>query len=677
MKRMKRMKRMEHVSKAIALLLVSVMGLSACGSQQSEADDSSKKEETNKQDASDVQNYWEMLDSVSDTSELPDWTGDTLEVTVWVAGGTETIFGAISDTNVTFKELERVTGVKFNVEDSFGNGGDSIDAKMPKLVASGDFPTMVYAWDCSSQMTELFEHGYLADLTEYYEDGSLDQMEYWVPSDVFGDVIYSNMKSEDGRYYMIPATINSISQFYDAYGYSPEEYDSGYYYTYMESPTNSRGYPSNSGTVYIRDDVLQALYPDALTMEDIRQIYMENGTFTEEEVYDVKLENYEEFFDLLRDVKELLKSGDYVGLDGKALEVTYGPNADTDNWNWMSVLPQLVAGQPMDVNYFTNINNEATKASEMMERTFMTEEVVGYMKGLNALVNEDVISQTSLVDNAATFSEKCLNGHYAVYYGYVDDPANIDGGEEGWAYRPLYVRDYLWEDLGGYYSVSGSAYWGIFKDSVTEEQMDQLIHCINYLNSEVGEKNFIWGPESAGLFEEDENGIRTYTDSELMAAMVAKEDNKAPLKYGIKCNTVSEPAFSTIPLGSGGRFFSYQYMNAETAERRESDARLYYNPGVLGNGSMYEIHTMIATNSSAHGFGAQNVEGMAQWWSARAGFENQLKRTIATTPDKFEQELNNLLQYSIDNGMTDEALEEFGEKFYEANKEYFPNVSAD
>lgn len=645
----------KRVSTVLALAMASSMTLSAAGSVS----------------ASEAGNYWELLDSVTDTSELPDWTGDTLEVTIWVAGGTDALFDAISDTNVTFKELERVTGVKFNLEDSYGNNGDTIDAKMPKLIASGDLPTMVYSWNTDSQMAELWEHGYLADLTEYYENGSLSHLQHWAPTELLHDSYYSSMHDEEGNYYLVPNAAGSALTYYESIGYAPEEFELEYYNMYGSTPSNAAGFPTNY-TVFVRDDILQSLYPDALTMDDIKALYLENGEFTEEQIFDLPLESSEDFFNLLRDMKEELAAGEYVGLDGNALEVTYGPNADTDNWDWLNYLPAFVDGNQAGVDYFLTASREETDSTQLFELSYKTDKMISFMKGLNELVNEDVVSQNSLVDNAATFNEKLLNGHYAVVYGGAAASNQIwavEDEESSWSYRPIWVKN-IDETYGGLVSGATPSYWGIFKDSVTDEQLEQLVHCIDYLNSTVGTNNFLWGPASAGLFEEDADGNRTYTDADVEACMIKGEDNDAAVKYGLYCVSVSEPSYANtlLKLSGGVSLLAPKYLAASSLDRVESNAMKYYNPGTLEGWSKLENSDLIKTNCTLYGFGVTNAEGMEQFWAARTGFENKLKKVIAGSTENFDQELNNVIQYAEENGLTEEAVLEFNEKFAEANK---------
>lgn len=101
----------------IALLLVAIMCLSACshtGTEVANDPQTPASEGTNAAEgtieagetsAPEAKNYWEMFDEVSDTSELPDWPGETLEINIWYAGGTNYTLGTIPEGDVVFKEI--------------------------------------------------------------------------------------------------------------------------------------------------------------------------------------------------------------------------------------------------------------------------------------------------------------------------------------------------------------------------------------------------------------------------------------------------------------------------------------------------------------------------------------------------------------------------------------------
>ena len=662
----------KKVTSAIALTLSAMLCLSACGEKAA----TGEKEKTSSQDVSaateqeETKPYWELLDQVSDTSELPDWTGETLEITIWFAAGTAGMTGEIPETDVAYKEFERVTGVKFNLDESFDNGGNNIDAKLPMVIASNDLPTIILGYDIDKQMRELYDEGYLADLTEYYNNGDLDQLLQWLPLEEMEDRVYSAAKTEAGEYYLLPqgdGSMSVLTNVYNATGYTPEIYDKEYYANYGKTPQSATGM-STGHTFYVRDDILKALKPDALTRAEIEQIYMENGTYTEEQIYAVDLNSRDEFFEFLRDVKALIADGSYVGLDGAPVEVTYGPHMETDNWFWMVYMPNLLDGIPWGTDYFCSADRTATAPSDLLQKAYLSDYYVDYMKDLNALVREDVISQNSLLDNRSIFTEKTNNGHYAVVY-VNGDIQQVNGGDE-WSYTPIWVNAPYNADFGGFSTANYAAYYGIFKDTLSDEQLDQLIHAINYLNSVVGMNNFYWGPETAGLFTEDADGNRTYIDEELLKCMLENEDNGAAKKYGLMNNAVSEGGFGVRPQGIAYTLLAPKYLAAGNAELNVINALTYYNPGILSGQSLGENSIYLSDGCEVYGSLGTQVDGLNQFWSARNGFENQLKKVIvADSEADFEKQLEELKIFAEENGFTDEALAEFNDLFVEANED--------
>lgn len=671
------MKKTKKITRMSALALASMLCFSACGNQSAQ-ESTDKKESTGiasqvekTSEVAEALPYWELLDQVSDTSELPDWDGDTLEITIWYAAGTAGVEGEIEETDVVLKEFERVTGVRINAEESFDNGGNNIDAKLPMVVASNDFPTIVYGYDIGQQLSELYENGYLADLTEYYENGDLDQLTKWFPLEEMETTVYSSCRNADGEYYLIPGGAGDASGLINQWskvGYYPEEvFDQEYYSVYGVRPQSSTGRNSNHA-IWVRDDILEVLKPDALTVSEIQQIYVEKGTFTEEQIYSVDINSSEEFFDFLRDIKELLASGEYKGLDGKPMEVTYGPNTESDNWYAMCYWPSLIDGVNSD--YFSLVNKAAKDESEVMQWAFTHDYFVEYMKEYNKLVREDVVAKDSFLDNSATYSEKLNNLHYAVTYSEkMTNIVETAGSEIG--YSPIWVNTPYNTEIGGTYAISNyNIAFGIFKDALSEDEMDQLIHAINYLNSVVGTKNSFWGPKSAGLFTEDESGNRKYVDTEVYNCMILNEDNGANKKYGLTNSKVGQRAFSNMPLSIISSVLTPSYLAASDMERNANNALTYYIPGVLPGQSYQENVTYLDVDHKVYGPLAKQIQGLADFWTARNGFENQMKKVLVAESDSdFDKQFENLKVYAKENGLTDETLKEYNALYVEANRE--------
>lgn len=666
--------KVKKINKLLSVMLAATMCLSAvaCGQEEKQKESTAEstkpvEESTSESQMEEPPMYWEMLDEVSDTSELPDWTGDVLEVNVWVAGGSEAIIGEISDTNVTFKELERVTGVRFNPDESFGNNGANIDAMIPRLVAADNFPDIMFTWDSYTQLADLYENGYLVNLTPYYEQGYLDHVLHWTPMDVFGDLVYAPATTEDGECYFIPNTFNIVNS-YDAYGYDIEEYDTQEF-TLKATAANLAGGGPLGQCIYVREDILQALYPDSYTRAELEQLYIDNGKFTEEEIFDIPLEDLDDFVGMLYDIQELIAGGEYVGLDGRTMEVTFGPHTEVDNWYWMVYLPSFVAGFGAGSDYFTYVDRTAESESDVMVRSIDSPQYKNWMRTLNQLVNDDVMAQNSLVDNSAAFNEKWLNGHYAVLYGGAQTLAQkIDGTEGGWTYRPVWVKTPIDPAVGGVVT-GGNTSDGcaIFKGDLTDEQIEQLVHCVDYLNSEIGINLFNWGPASAGLYEVDAEGRREYVNEEVYACMRNNEDNGAALKYGLK-KSGTKPTFGTYVTSQlGNQLLAPSYKYPLQKERTGAGAWNFYNSGTVPGYTYNENVSVVKYDSQVYSFGA-DIEGIKTFWAARSGFEQQMTKTIAAKTENFEKEYSKLIEYADEYGFNAEAVQQFNDKYVEANR---------
>lgn len=674
------MKRNE-LTKMLALVLAAALGLSACGAQQTDVKESSQKSAEQKETATSTATsveqvkkeraYWEMLNEVSDSSELPDWTGETLEINIWYAGGTTRHEGYfdVTEDNVYYQEFERVTGIKINWDECYDNGGNNIDAKLPMVVASGDMPTIIAGHDIGNQMRELYDNGYLLDLTEYYEKGYLDAYtEYWYPMDVCDATIYSKLRTEDGKYYLIQSGSSGVGSVFsqvEAAGYELEEYDEDYWYTYYSKPSNRLGYTNANGITWVRDDILKAIYPDALTMDEIEEIYMSSESFTEEQIYDIGLETMDDFMEFLRKVQEEVATGKYVDKNGKQVKITYGPHTETDNWTYGTVLPSYIQGMT-GFDYFSYLDRNATEASEYVKRTIDCEEYVDYLKSVNTLVREDIIAQDSMLDNSAMNQEKILNHSYAVTY--FNKMNGDDGVGDGYRYRPIWVKCQVGEEIQAVKALSLSSYMGICGDDLSDEEVEQIVHAINYANSSVGLKCQCWGPASAGLFTEDADGNRTLVNEEVAAYLLKNEGDGANVKkLGLH---VSGGSFDAFNFASGNTLILFRpdYAAAINKEKKEGEAWQYYTPGVLQfEKDARNDRFLAAKGIDVYGTGQVN-EDFQTFWKARAGFEDQMKKVLVAEDDvAFETQLTKLREYADNNSFTKEAMAEFSEWWAEQN----------
>lgn len=668
------MKNLKWFSRILALLLVATMILAGCGPANVE-DPTDPPKQTDGQDNPPATNapekpYWELLDEVSDTSELPDWEGDVLEITMWVVGPADANLGKIPETDVAFKELERVTGIRYNIEESYGSGGNSIDAKLPMVLASKDLPHLILGYGHNTQLQELFENDYLVDLTEYYKDGTLDQLTKYMPVDETWDYVY-NQFAKGGKIYGLPTVLSStetaVVPIWDAAGYYPENFDAAYYNQYGKSPASWSG---NAGDIIcIREDILKAVRPDALMMADIEKIYMENGAFTEEQIFNLGLKSADDFWTLLRDIKKELDAnpGKYLDSNGKDVEIMAGIFTEEDNWRYsVNLLGQLYQ-TPASTDYFLVANYDAATEAELLEYGYTSDLYQNHWKTMNQLVREGILSANSWVDNKAAWQEKDKAGHYLVTYGGL-----CTNETEDFRFVPVWIDgEYNSLKQGGFSGASYPYFYGLFEGAFeSEEEIEQFLHAVNYLNSEVGTNNFVWGPKSAGLFEEDADGNRTYVSEALYTDMVLHQANGEAQKYGLY-NIYGGEQLGDVwfPKGLPLAYLSQNLLYADDKEPAAADARRYFNPGTLPGRSQGENSVYTKTQPTLYSWG-MSFDFVQQFWAGRTGFENQIKKMIvAPTEADYQKELDELIAYCQNSGLTDEALKTMNDTFVNENRD--------
>ena len=526
-------------------------------------------------------------------------------------------------------------------------------------------------------MAELYENGYLVDLTEHYNDGTLAQLTRVFPVEETWNYVYTNM-AKGGSIYGIPTVLNATEteapKVWDAAGLEIEGYDPRIFATYISAPTSVSGQSSDGPT--IREDLLQAVRPDSLTMAEIEELYAENGTFTEEQIYHVDLKSADDFWDLLRDIKKELDAnpGKYLDANGNPVEIMAGIHTEEDNWRYSVNLMGALYNAPANTNYFALMNYEPESADTVLEWGWSSELYQDHWKNMNDMVQEGIISANSFVDNKAAFQEKMNAAHYVVHYGgnYYTDYTDANG-DYTYRYVPVWVNsDFNTMKQGGTSSVSYAYMFGLFKKAFkSDEQIEQFLHAINYLNSDVGVNNFVWGPKSAGLFTEDENGVRSYATEALFNDMIGHSGTGESTKYGLYDIYGGENLGDVwFPKGIAMGYLSDDYAYAGRLEAKASDARKFFVPGILEGKSMGEnnINTLNAPN--VHQFGL-NYEWGKTFWAARTGFENQIKKMIVAKDDaEYQKELDILNEYCATNGLTDDALANFNKEWVNANSEF-------
>ncbi len=514
------------LSKALALvvsilMLVSVM--SACGGQSGNKNQETTiaKDTTAVETKTAAETDWSTY---KDSSDVPSWTGKQLTITRWDAFGTgNTGKKEAATDDVVTPELTRVTGVTIDKDKYFDNNGETTSTVLAKLVASNTLPSIAFNPD-RDVVKEMAKEGLIYDLTDYYAKYCGDILKY-APKDKLPG-LYDNTwvsGAQTGKIYAAP------------FSFQPKwmlEADS------TIDPQKWSIYPGAaprdpSPHFYLRDDIIKKLFPNAKSRDELEQIYAKNGKFTKDELLDIPINSEEDFIKMLYDIKALgLKEGnkevypffltegshDYWGLMNCFLNGLYG-------WN-----PDGMTGP--DNNYYTFWNKKTQQVDYFYRQPIFKKAVTQ----MNKLVRDGIVPKESFIDNNENWKAKMNNGLYAVTYAwFLPDEQAMKKANLNFRYRKVYVN--IPQDTETFSYTKGSPDDGmqcfvIFKDSVKEEDVPQIMKYFDYLTTEAGQKLLYWGPKSAGLFDEA-NGERTFKDKELGKACVDNVDNGENSKYGL------------------------------------------------------------------------------------------------------------------------------------------------
>lgn len=580
----------------------------------------------------------EEADKYSDISDMPDWTGKQLDLILWFGTGMNAVQkNNIAKNDIVWPELNRVTGVNFSQE-SFDNNGDSQDGKISKVIAAGEWPHII--WGSQQNITErLIEEDMLWDLTDLIPE----YMPHLNALMEQGDFLTSTR--EDGKIYEI--------DLYPTLTYAFPDMDP----TILARNTYPVG---DKGYVYVRDDILKMLKPEAYTQKELLESFKKNGSFTEEEIMNAAFNSKEEFYQFLRDVRALdLKDGN------RTIYPTYAFNAG-DNWNYFTVLAGMLNGfntyQGLGgQNYFTYFDVENEKIEYMFKQDWYKEVV----KEMTELVQEDVVSQDSLIDNRATFEEKCNNGQYAVIYGGDQTLVQtINQNSDKFQYRKVTINIPYNQNkfLPMKDTIGGSYKFAFMKNMIAAEDLPQVLRFFDFQLSDVGQKLVMWGPKSAGLFEEDETGKRVFIDKAVEDASLGRTNSDVLIDYGLQNKTWCP---SPIPVNRWNPKFIYDF------EPSEATMDKFYSTG------MYEpvkaIHGIVP---SVYNNFPNYIEGTKKFWDSRTAWENSFTRVLTAKNDgEFDELYANMIATAERNGLTDEVLEEINDIWVNTvNKAYMQNV---
>ena len=572
-----------------------------------------------------------------DVEDIPSWTGKKLNVKVWQDTNSVNAYLRYNSTEDAFTpEFERVTGVHFDSDESMDNGGNSFDAMITQVIAAGDFPQMA---ESIPELSELSKADLIYDVKPYVEKYCPNIMKFFGPDTVFGTEWESQEKKYGGMY-ALPLgnnaqTIRDMVKKDGSYDLTDEQID------------NIAGLgTSEYGYVYIREDVLKKLYPQAHTNKELEEIFNKNKKFTKEEIFDVPIESPQDYIDMLYRIKDM----DLKDETGKVY-TTFTHNG-SDNW-----LACTDGGAIFGYNcsYFSYVDVNDLK----MHYTYKEDWFKDVLKIYNKMIRDGIVPTENLMDTAQNHKEKLSNARYAV--SPSPSKPDVSGLKGKYDYRKVYLKYTQRYDK---YLQSGTHPAGLrslsfFKKSLTESELIQLLRAVDFCASLPGQKLTYWGSKAAGLYTE-KNGKLRYKDEKLAKQMILRNEKSLIEKYGLDIGTWPGHPFVVASCYNPKAFYPAD-SNWESAFSASRVASIQ-----LPVTADPDIYTNTYTSQ---------VEGAKKFWNSRNAFEDALLQVFAASNDsQFEARYKDMIKLAERNGHTAQTLKEAQKVFDEENAPYIDNI---
>lgn len=527
-----------------------------------------------------------------------------MDITVWVTQGSDYVPPVTAKDNVVEKWLKEKTRV--NVKNAYGNGGGQWEAVLARLISGGNFPEIV-ACGGGQGPTHFAK---LAKAKEIWEL-TPELLQTYAP-DVWKKVpkeMWERIKV-DGKIYGIPYSF-------------PVDREIDPDITDEELAAWGEAVPSNIGTsLWIRDDILKMIYPDAMSYEDIMKLMEEKGTIGDE-LYDVPLDSTEKIVDLMRKIKNLnLKAGEK--------QVYAFGYAGADCWVPFARLGPDLSGY-VGHNYITSWNTEKNEIEIPLTGNVIKETA----KLQNQLLREKVIDPESLMHTDAQCKEKILNGQYAMaVLSAVEHPpiinSNLESSGKKFHYRPLYTKV---TPQKGYGVCKNNVSWGkslgILK-TVSADDLPQILNWINTQFTDEWEEVRYWGPKEAGLYEDKADGSRLFKNEELNKKYVYKQAT----------NINQEDCYG---LNDGCGMFYVTFKTQSKWDPMIYNHKMSYvlvpeSAGKLSPESKYKVDPVIAPPFNVWDAEYANLDSVVSFWSTRSQWEDPFKLTlVAKSDEEFEK----------------------------------------
>lgn len=567
---------------------------------------------------------------------------EELSVTLWYTQGTDFTPQSKLEKNIVEEYVNDKT--KVSVANMYGNDGGQWDTKLSRLIAGNNLPEVI-ACGAGQGPTHFAKlkaadkaWGISKEMLEKYAPNVVKR----VPDKILNKFLI------DGKYYGIPYALKSTKQT------QPQMSDK----LLEDIKVKIEGLPSDQNMqIYIRDDVLKKIYPEAKSYAEIEEFAKSTDDMIGDKLFDIPINTTEEYVDFMRKIKALNMTTD----SGNPV-FAFGYSGG-DNWEALTLLGSQMMGYE-NIPYTGSWNAETQSVIIPLTKDIVKQAA----KNQNTLLNENVIDPESLVHTSAMFTEKVLNGQYAMavlsYAGGAESVnASLAARNADYRYRPFVVNIPRAE---GYSAVTDASDYSFdsslcFTKVLNEDGLIQMLNWLNVYFSDEFEEVFWWGRPEDKLYTEDENGKRRYVDDRFNKRFLDGDasalEDKDTMGIGVLGRKVG--TWTCIPIMINQSAWNPRVYNNEikltTSQKYGFDEN-----------SEHVKHVKYGPSGNPWDSKYSEIDEVVTYWAKREQWEAPVKVAFSVPSEQFEEKwqsaMNNLNSIvnvdEMTKKMTEAALKE-------------------
>jgi hypothetical protein len=565
-----------------------------------------------------------------------------LPASLWAAGGQETKaykFRAVIDPIYapTFKndpladdtlsrliqeKITRKTGVAVTVEWIVPPPDTSRDQYLNMIISSGDIPELLDMNDLAAS----------TDSLKLVDSKGIARV-------LTADLVARNMPDYAARIVKYGGTVKDVLAANAFNGKNLYVPDGLHPATFPNVPQDILVDDTYYG-LYLRDDILKMVMPNARTEAGMKQLLLQKGTLTPADITgDLSIKNMSDLYNYLVKVKALnLKVGDKPVIPGNIFRSSEMPDstlwslasATGNRWNW-----PLIFNSPMDSSYFP----------------YTSPEYKSYMNWLNKFFNAGLLDPETFVMKDDQVRAKVVNGEYAVinWTSPVTD-ARTTGLQRGygWRYLPTFYPWDIAKQNNKVVFVSQKGRGPVLTTTIKDADLPVVMKWLDFYFSEAydeirgwGSPDWYTGTGANRTYKPEYKAVENWV---LYGEQSAKDGEyyhmtpPEPMGYNaqIKTDPITHPPqlsfFGWIATYPGGPF----YVMPKDKSRLASVEIGFYSQSAMNKDLQKGITRYRQIGWSADDLNTPKMASLGNNFWGNSKVTGLLAQLVVTKPDQFE-----------------------------------------